>query len=42
MEGGKIQSELWITHRASFASLNEVFPRWMDRNSGVIKAMIIV
>ncbi len=42
MENGQIQTEPWITHRANFENLGEAFPQWLNRNSGVIKAMIAV
>jgi 2-desacetyl-2-hydroxyethyl bacteriochlorophyllide A dehydrogenase len=40
MEHGQIQSSPWITHRSNFADLNDAFPLWLKRDSGVIKAMI--
>ncbi len=40
LEAGQIDLAPWITHRASFDTLIDVFPRWLDRDSGVIKAVV--
>lgn len=37
---GKIDTTPWITHRAPFDEVINVFPKWVDSNTGVIKAMI--
>ncbi len=40
LEAGQIDLAPWITHRASFDTLIDAFPRWLDRDSGVIKAVV--
>lgn len=40
IEDGRIDTRPWITHRASFDEMIEVFPSWLDPASGVIKAMV--
>ena len=40
LEGGLIDLDPWITHRATPDTVVEVFPGWFDRNSGIIKAVI--
>ncbi|WP_153558494.1 zinc-binding alcohol dehydrogenase family protein [Roseimaritima sediminicola] len=42
IEDGKINTDPWITHHASFDEVPEVFDRWISPDSGVIKAMIEV
>lgn len=42
LESGKINLTPWITHRASFGDTIKVFPRWLNREEGVVKAMIDV
>ena len=42
MESGRIDTTPWITHRALFDSVSEIFPTWTQPESGVIKAMIEV
>ena len=42
VEGGRIDTDPWITHRASFAGVITEFPRWTQPETGVIKAMIEV
>ncbi|MDV3307837.1 MAG: zinc-binding alcohol dehydrogenase family protein [Cyclobacteriaceae bacterium] len=37
---GKVDPEAYITHRVTFAAAGEAFPSWLDRKSGVIKAMV--
>lgn len=37
---GKINLDPWITHHASPEELIEVFPTWLDPESGVVKAML--
>jgi 2-desacetyl-2-hydroxyethyl bacteriochlorophyllide A dehydrogenase len=38
---GHIDPEAYITHRVAFAAAGEAFPSWLDRKSGVIKAMVM-
>jgi 2-desacetyl-2-hydroxyethyl bacteriochlorophyllide A dehydrogenase len=40
LEEGKIDVAPWITHRASYESMIDVFPGWFDRDSGIIKAVL--
>jgi len=40
LEEGKIELAPWITDRASFETMIDVFPRWFDRDSGIIKAVV--
>jgi threonine dehydrogenase-like Zn-dependent dehydrogenase len=40
MENGLIDTGPWITHRAGYDTLVEEFPTWLDRESGVVKAML--
>lgn len=40
VETGRIDTVQWITHRASFAEAVTEFPRWIQPETGVIKAMI--
>ncbi|EMI18667.1 zinc-type alcohol dehydrogenase protein [Rhodopirellula maiorica SM1] len=40
IEEGKINTDPWITHHASFNDVPEVFDKWIAPDSGVIKAMI--
>jgi 2-desacetyl-2-hydroxyethyl bacteriochlorophyllide A dehydrogenase len=42
VESGRIDTDPWITHRASFAEVINEFPRWTQPETGVIKAMIEV
>jgi 2-desacetyl-2-hydroxyethyl bacteriochlorophyllide A dehydrogenase len=42
VEGGRIDTSPWITHRASLVDVVEEFPRWTKPETGVIKAMIEV
>jgi alcohol dehydrogenase len=42
IEKGTIDTDPWITHHASFDEVPEVFPSWVDPESGVIKAIIHV
>ena len=37
---GKVDPEAYITHRVAFAAAGEAFPSWLDRKTGVIKAMV--
>jgi threonine dehydrogenase-like Zn-dependent dehydrogenase len=40
LEEGQIDLAPWITHRASFETMIDMFSRWFDRDSGIIKAVI--
>jgi 2-desacetyl-2-hydroxyethyl bacteriochlorophyllide A dehydrogenase len=40
LEAGKIDLAPWITHRATAETTVEQFPRWLERESGIIKALI--
>ena len=40
LEAGQINLDPWITHRASPEALITQFPRWLEPESGVIKAML--
>ncbi|HEY4383392.1 MAG TPA: zinc-binding alcohol dehydrogenase family protein [Ktedonobacteraceae bacterium] len=40
MEAGRIHITPWITHRATAEEVVDSFPRWLDRNSGIVKAVI--
>jgi 2-desacetyl-2-hydroxyethyl bacteriochlorophyllide A dehydrogenase len=40
METGQIHLTPWITHRTTADALVDVFPSWLERDSGVIKAVI--
>ena len=40
LEAGQIDLTPWITHRASFDTLIHAFPGWLERDSGVIKAVV--
>lgn len=40
IEGGKIDTNPWITHHALFDNVPAVFPDWIKPDSGVIKAVI--
>jgi 2-desacetyl-2-hydroxyethyl bacteriochlorophyllide A dehydrogenase len=42
IETGKINTDPWITHHATFEEVPDVFNRWIAPDSGVIKAMIKV
>ena len=42
IEDGQIDTKPWITHRAAFDEMIEVFPRWTLPETGVIKAMVEV
>ncbi|MDX1963346.1 MAG: zinc-binding alcohol dehydrogenase family protein [Pirellulales bacterium] len=37
---GKIDTRPWITHRAAFMQIPEVFASWLDPGAGVIKAVV--
>lgn len=40
LEKGQIDMRPWITHRATAEQAIDEFPRWFDRESGIIKALI--
>ncbi len=40
MEAGQIDVAPWITHRATFDTLADRFPTWLDPESGVVKALV--
>jgi 2-desacetyl-2-hydroxyethyl bacteriochlorophyllide A dehydrogenase len=40
IEEGRIDTRPWITHHARFEQLIEVFPRWIQPETGVIKAVV--
>ena len=40
IEEGKINTQPWITHQASFEEVPDVFPQWLEPSSGVIKAVV--
>lgn len=40
MENGRIDVKPWISHRAEFDDLPEIFNEWLDPESKVIKAMV--
>jgi alcohol dehydrogenase len=42
IEEGKIDTKPWITHRASFDEMIDVFPEWLKPETGVIKAIVEV
>ena len=42
IEHGKIDTQPWITHHAAFADVPEVFPSWLNPETGVLKAVIEV
>jgi threonine dehydrogenase-like Zn-dependent dehydrogenase len=42
MEAGRIDTAPWITHRLDLATLPEEFPKLLEPDAGVVKAMISV
>lgn len=40
IENGAIDTRPWITHRARFDELIDVFPDWLNPETGVIKAVV--
>lgn len=42
LESGKINLTPWITHRTSLDEVVTTFPTWLNRDTGVVKAMIDV
>jgi len=42
IEEGKIDTDPWITHHAKFDEMIAVFPKWLEPETGVIKAVVSV
>ncbi|MBI2925106.1 MAG: zinc-binding alcohol dehydrogenase family protein [Verrucomicrobia bacterium] len=42
IEDGQLDTRPWLTHRADFAEMIEVFPEWLKPETGVIKAIVHV
>jgi threonine dehydrogenase-like Zn-dependent dehydrogenase len=42
IEDGQIDTKPWITHRAGFDEMIDVFPQWTLPDTGVIKAVVEV
>ncbi|MFC1526321.1 zinc-binding alcohol dehydrogenase family protein [Candidatus Latescibacterota bacterium] len=40
LESGVIDTDPWLTHRATYEDLPEQFPAWTQDSSGVLKAML--
>ena len=40
MEAGKVNTAPWITHRARFDALADLFPQWLAPDSGIIKGVV--
>jgi 2-desacetyl-2-hydroxyethyl bacteriochlorophyllide A dehydrogenase len=40
IEEGKIDTRPWISHQAGFDEMIDAFPRWLNAETGVIKAMV--
>ncbi len=40
LEAGQIDLTPWITNQASADTMIAAFPRWFERDSGVIKALV--
>jgi len=40
MESGEVDTTPWITHRASYDDVVEIFGSWLAPESGVVKAMV--
>jgi len=40
IEAGKINTRPWITHHARYDEVAEAFPKWMNPETGVIKAVL--
>lgn len=40
VEDGKIDTQPWITHRAGYRDLLDVFPKWLEPQANVLKAMV--
>jgi alcohol dehydrogenase len=42
IEDGQLDTKPWITHRADFDEMIQVFPTWIQPETGVIKAIVKV
>jgi alcohol dehydrogenase len=42
IERGEIDTRPWLTHRAEFADLPQIFATWLQPSTGVIKAVVSV
>lgn len=42
IEDGQLDTGPWITHHADFDGMIQVFPTWIEPETGVIKAMVKV
>jgi alcohol dehydrogenase len=42
IEEGRLDTRPWITHRATFEEMIDVFPTWLKPETGVIKAVVKV
>jgi alcohol dehydrogenase len=42
IEEGRIDTQPWITHHATFDEMIDIFPTWLKPESGVIKAVVSV
>jgi 2-desacetyl-2-hydroxyethyl bacteriochlorophyllide A dehydrogenase len=40
MEAGQVNTTPWITHRASYADVSELFPLWLKPEAGLIKGVV--
>jgi threonine dehydrogenase-like Zn-dependent dehydrogenase len=40
IEGGRIDTGPWITHRVRFDKVPESYPDWLRPDSGVVKVMV--
>jgi len=40
MEAGRVDAAPWITHRASFDTIVDQFPAWLNPDAGVVKALV--
>ncbi len=40
MEAGRVDAAPWITHRASFDTIVDRFPAWLNPDAGVVKALV--
>ena len=40
METGQVDTTPWITHRADCEAMLTEFPRWLEPETGVIKAVV--
>jgi len=42
IEEGRIDTRPWLTHHADFSELPEMFPTWLQPQTGVIKAVVSI